>query len=503
MQRAAGVFLNVSSMMGEYGIGGFSKDTSYFIDEIIDMGFHIWQVLPITTIGAGNSPYSGCSSFAGNYLYIDPEKIEERLISKEELNNFKYSGAPYSVDYGFAFKAKRQALELAYSRLNTRDKEKLETFYDKNKSWLEDYSLYMMLKTQHNFTAWYEWEEIYRNHDDKVLNTYKEENLKYFYYFVYEQYVFFEQWKEIKKYANGRGVAIFGDMPIYVSYDSVDVWANPQYFLLDENKKMTKVAGVPPDYFAKDGQLWNNPLYHYENLKKENYKYLINRILHNLSLYDILRIDHFRGFYQYYAIDSGEKTAKNGKWCDGPKMEIWKELNKFVHKPSIIAEDLGQMDNNVRAYVKETGFMGMKVFHFGFDGDIDNLHIPYNYDTDSVAYTGTHDNNTTLGWLYSLDQEIREKVLEYVGFEGGGWGKGGKDGASTKLIIKKVLESSSQIAIIPFQDLVGYGQDTRLNIPGKAEGNWCFRATYQSFSDIDEQFFRTANTLYGRNRAIF
>lgn len=499
MERSAGCLLNISSLPGEFGIGGFSNDAKYFVEQAVSMGFKWWQTLPITAIGAGDSPYSSISAFAGNYLYISPDQFDSSLLSREEIDSLKYHGEIYLTDYNHARWAKRKLLEYTFPRITPEIQREIDLFRKENAFWLDDYALFMTLKEKFGGKMWSEWDEPYRFRQPDTMEKVKEEYSSTINFYYYEQYEFFRQWKNIKDYANGYNLKIFGDIPIYVCYDSVDVWANPKLFQLDENLEMRSVAGVPPDYFAADGQLWGNPLYNYKEMAKDDYKWWVSRIVHNLKMYDMLRIDHFRGLYEYWAVPAESTTAQAGKWEKGPGMELWKALDKVVENPSIIAEDLGQIDEKIRKYLDESGFYGMRVMQFGFDGDTKNIHLPHNYPKNCVAYTATHDNDTTLGWLLSLDEHTRTLALDYVNCDSHmGWACGGAHCKATKAFIRTLMASVSDLVIVPLQDLCGYGSDTRMNVPGKPEGNWRYRTNYGAMENIDRDFVRQMIEIYGR-----
>ena len=493
--RKAGVLLPVSALPGEYGIGDFGQSAAFFADFIGDLGFKIWQILPIGMLGPGNSPYSGGSAFAGNYLYIDIGQIPERLLTDAEKDSAKIN-SPYKVDYFGVRNNKLRLLKLAYSRLNPEDFEKINQFKKRN-PWLEDYALYMAVRDEKG-VDWSEWEEGLRLRKKEALEKARARLKDEIGYYEFEQTIFYEQWKSLKKAVNERGMEIFGDMPVYISYNSPDVWAHPENFLLDKELKPVKVAGVPPDYFSPDGQLWGNPIYDYKRMERHGYKWLLERIVHNLELYDMLRIDHFRGFYEYWAVSATAKSAKEGSWEPGPRMKIWKELKKIKPEAKIVAEDLGIIDDGVREYLKETGFPGMRVLQFAFDGSRDNPHLTYNYEKNVVAYTATHDNDTSLGWLYSLPQSARDEVLDYIGVGAFEWGAGGRNCKSTRAMIKAVAVSAAETCIFPIQDLTGYGSDTRFNIPGVPEGNWEYRITLSTLEDIDPDFIRGTLRRFGR-----
>jgi 4-alpha-glucanotransferase len=468
MKRKAGVLLPVTALTGDYGIGDFGAGADFFIDFILGAGFSVWQVLPITTIGAGNSPYSGTSTFAGNYLLIDINALGSELLTDDEKNQAKYTGHVYRVDYNYAKDTKKRLLQLAFGRVCAKLNEKITAFKKENAYWLGDYATFMVEK---------------------------EGGCEGYYFF--EQYIFFTQWLSLKERANARGVEIMGDLPIYVCLDSADVKANPKNFELDKNLLPKRVAGVPPDYFSEDGQLWGNPLYDYEEMEKDGYSWFVKRILHNLRLYDYLRIDHFRGLYSYWAVPAAAKTAKEGKWVKGPGLKIFDALKKHIKEPKIIAEDLGIIDDDIVSFVKKSGFAGMRVLQFAFDNDVANVHLPFNYDTNTVAYTATHDNNTTFGWIYNMNPHEREGVLNYLSV-GGGWAVGGGKSPVVRAAVKEIIASSAFLAIVPLQDLAGYGADTRINIPGEPLGNWEFRATADLYYEVDNNYYLSLNRKYGR-----
>ncbi len=498
MERKSAVLLPITATLGDTGIGDFGSGAREYIDYIKSMGFGVWQILPILVVGMGYSPYSGDSAFAGNHMLIDITALPRNLVTEQEQLQAKYKGSPYVVDYAYAHKTKREILHIAHSRLTQEDKAMLQKFIEKEQSWLQDYATYMAIKEQQRFLPWRKWEPKLRNHDKDALREFVTNNYQQYEYYCYEQFVFYTQWYALKDYANMQGVKIFGDIPIYVAEESVDVWAHPDLFQLDERLNPTRVSGVPPDYFSADGQLWRNPLYDYDAMAKDDYKWWIDRITHNLKLYDILRIDHFRAFSEYWSVGADETTARNGKWVKAPRMKIFEALFKVCKNPCIVAEDLGIINNAVVELLEETGFPGMRVLHFAFDGDVKNTHLPHNYKNNCVAYTATHDNNTTLGWLYDLDDNTRRNVLEYINANQDNWGSGAGQCHSTRSAIRTVLSSVANLAVIPMQDLCGYGGDTRINIPGVADGNWRYRITRQAMDEVDKNYMLHLNTIYNR-----
>lgn len=476
MKRASGVLMHISSLYGEYGIGSFGKAAKEFIDFLKSCGFSYWQVLPFCTIDECNSPYKSYSAFGGNPYFVDlPTLYAEGLLTEEELNSARQK-TPYTAEYERLIDERVSLLKKASKRAKNR--EEIENFIVGNK-YLDDFCTFMSLKEKNEDTAWYEWntEEI----DKETLFCWK-----------FIQYNFFKQWKSIKTYANENEIKIIGDIPIYVSLDSADVLGNKEQFMLDEDGKPTKVAGVPPDAFTPDGQLWGNPLYDWENMKKDGYRWWSDRIKHNFMMFDMVRIDHFRALESYWAVDADEETAKNGEWIKGPGMDFIEKIWEIQGDGEIIAEDLGIITNEVVELVKNSGFPGMRVFQFGFPDWMDNPHLPHNYINNSVAYTGTHDNNTLLGYLWELDANSKKEMLEYCGYKDSNW-EAGFDS-----IIRTMFSSSAGLLILPIQDLLGYGSDTRLNTPGTSSGNWEYRVTKEQINSIDKSKFRRLNELYRR-----
>ena len=502
-KRGAGVLMHISSIPSSYAVGVFGDETKHFIDKIADMGFTYWQVLPFNPIDSANSPYCSESAFAGDYIYIDPEKLYSMgLISKEDLESNIYSGTPYTADYEFAKKQRLETLKTAFLNIDDELAKKIKEFELEN-SWLTDYAVFMAVKEEESFKPWWQWSEKHAKYFECIKDIYSFEDRAAFWKFV--QYIFYSQWYEIKEYANKRGIAVIGDMPIYVAMDSVDVWAETSMFLIDETTlKAKKVAGVPPDYFSKDGQLWGNPIYDWDKMKKSGYSWWLSRLAHNLKVYDTVRIDHFRAFASYWAVPAESKTAKVGEWIDGPKMDFFNAVfEKFGNDVPIIAEDLGTFGEDVIKLLSDTGFPGMKVVQFGFDPNSDSSHMPHNAEKNSINYVGTHDNNTILGWLWEASEEERKFALDYCRFYGDNWGEGGYKSRSCRAVIETVWQSASNIAIIAFQDMCGFGSDARMNIPGVPEKNWRFRTTRETVDSIDSDYFKHINSLYRRMYPVF
>ena len=486
MKRSAGVLLAVSSLPSDYGIGDFGKGGRDFVDLLADMKMGWWQILPLCPSGSGNSPYSSDSAFAIDPLYVDPEDLVERgLVTADEAAEARYPGTPYSTDFAFAAEAKEKLMRRAYERAVVLGEyvEKVKRYALDNACWLPGYMAYMAAKAANGGAPCFEW---------KLEGDPTEAR-----FYAFRQYILEEQCKGLKAYANGRGISILGDMPIYVSHDSADFYAHKELFLTGPDGRLAKVAGVPPDYFSADGQLWGNPLYDWEKMKADGYRWWIDRIGRSLTLYDAVRIDHFRGFYQFWAVPAGAETAREGRWEDGPGMDLFQAVEAAFPAPAIIAEDLGTVDEGLRAFLGETGYPGMKVMQFGFTSP-DSDHVPYKYTPNHIAYTGTHDNDTMLGWLWAIPMEEKRRLLDYCRFEGDEWGEGGAHSRVIRAVITTLWETAAAMALLPAQDLCGFGTDTRMNIPGQAEGNWRFRLTREAMESIDRAFFRKLNEVYGR-----
>ncbi len=495
--RGSGVLLNISSLPSEFGIGGFGEEIVKFAEFLKRGDCKWWQVLPMTTIGLGESPYSGVSAFAGNYLYIDPFLLRDKgFITYEECDSLKYYGSPYVVDYEFCYNQKRRAVQMAYNHIMETDTDVLYTYANEQRDWLIDYAIFMALKDLHGGKPWFEWKDKFKYHDHSAIGEFMNEYSRELGYYICEQYLFEQQWQMRKEQINQMNIGIIGDMPIYVSYDSVDVWANPQYFDLDENYKPKKVAGVPPDYFCAEGQLWGNPLYNYDEMRQDNFRWFCNRIERMFKLYDKLRIDHFRAFDRYWAVEYGAKNAIEGEWCKGIGRELFAIVRHKFPKADIIAEDLGVIDDGVIDLRERTGFPGMRVLQFAFDSEV-SPHMPHNYERNCIAYTGTHDNTTIYGWLASLGADARAKLYDYIGEHSDL--EGGENSRLVWACIRTMLLSVADIVIIPFQDLAGWGEDTRMNIPGKATGNWRPRVTYDAIDRIRTDRLRRFNYLSNRN----
>ncbi|AAC06897.1 4-alpha-glucanotransferase [Aquifex aeolicus] len=482
--RLAGILLHVTSLPSPYGIGDLGKEAYRFLDFLKECGFSLWQVLPLnpTSLEAGNSPYSSNSLFAGNYVLIDPEELlEEDLIKERDLKRFPLGEALYEVVYEY----KKELLEKAFK--NFRRFELLEDFLKEHSYWLRDYALYMAIKEEEG-KEWYEWDEELKRREKEALKRVLNKLKGRFYFHVFVQFVFFKQWEKLRRYARERGISIVGDLPMYPSYSSADVWTNPELFKLDGDLKPLFVAGVPPDFFSKTGQLWGNPVYNWEEHEKEGFRWWIRRVHHNLKLFDFLRLDHFRGFEAYWEVPYGEETAVNGRWVKAPGKTLFKKLLSYFPKNPFIAEDLGFITDEVR-YLRETfKIPGSRVIEFAFY-DKESEHLPHNVEENNVYYTSTHDLPPIRGWFENLGEESRKRLFEYLGREI-------KEEKVNEELIRLVLISRAKFAIIQMQDLLNLGNEARMNYPGRPFGNWRWRIK-EDYTQKKE-FIKKLLGIYGR-----
>ena len=474
MKRSAGVLLPVFSLPSKYGIGCFSKEAYDFVDWLSEAGQTYWQILPLgpTSFGGSvDSPYQSFSAFAGNPYFISLEDlIEEGFLSKEECDGLDFGANPGKIDYEKLHESRLKLLRKAYERSDISRNPDYQKFTWENGWWLEDYALFMAVKLFFGEKAWFQWPEDIRFRWNNALDYYR----RVLYFEVefqrYLQFQFFRQWQKLKAYANEKHISIVGDIPIYVSEDSADVWAHPELFQLDKDHRPTHVAGCPPDAFAADGQLWGNPLYRWEYHRETGYHWWISRMEQSFRLYDVVRIDHFRGFDEYFSIPAGSETALTGKWQPGPGMELFRAMEVRLGDVQVIAEDLGLMTDSVRQLVRDSGYPNMKVLGFAFDpSDFGyfNDHLPHNYRPNCFAYTGTHDNETLVGWLEGLDKETKKMVKDYV--------QTAADKGLHKKLIALAMISCATTCIVPVQDYLGLDNSARMNHPGTVVGNWSWR----------------------------
>ncbi len=496
MERAAGVLLSITSLPSKYGIGCFSKEAYQFVDWLKGAGQEYWQILPLGPTGFGDSPYASFSTFAGNPYFIDLETlIKDGLLTEAECDQVDFGDDEQSIDYEKIYSGRYKLLRKAFERSDINADKEYQEFVKKHSSWLEDYTLFMAVKSHYEGKPWYQWPDDIRNREAKAVEEHREKLGSEIEFQKFMQYLFFTQWFKLRAYANENGIKMIGDIPIYLAYDSSDVWANPELFYLDEKHDPYEVAGVPPDGFSPTGQLWGNPLYKWEYHKETGYSWWAERMRSCFDLYDIVRIDHFRGFDEYYSVPFGEDTAINGKWNKGPGVEIFKEIEKKIGKRPVIAEDLGYVNESLKKLVDDSGFPGMKVIEFGFDERDSGYatdYLPHNYDYNSVAYTGTHDNPTLVGWWDEITEKEQQMVRDYLG---------DYYTPEDKLyipMIGAIMRSSSKLCIVQMQDYLGLDSSTRMNVPSSVGKNWRWRLQFSQLTDELQTRIKSVTELCGR-----
>lgn len=493
MERSSGIIMHIASLPGKYGIGTFGKEAYKFGDFLKKAGQKYWQILPLGQTSYGNSPYQSFSAFAGNPYFIDFDILNESgLLEKGDYDQINFGNNPKDIDYGLIFIEKMKILRIAYDNFRKTDQRNFEDFIKNEAYWLEDYALFMALKNKFDLKGFQTWDEDIRLRKIQVLEKYRKELIDEIDFWKYLQYEFFKQWNSLKEYVNKLGIEIIGDIPIYVAEDSSDLWSNPQIFLLDEETMKPKnISGCPPDAFSETGQLWGNPIYDWNYLEDSNYKWWIDRIRQSLKLYDVIRIDHFRGFESYWSIPYGSETAQNGEWIKGPGMKLFNAIKEEFGNINIIAEDLGILTEEVVEFREKTGFPGMKVLQFAFSGDNKNAYLPHNHILNCVAYTGTHDNDTIRGWFETTGnkEEIRNAV-EYLNLT--------KDEGYNFGFIRGAWSSVSNTAITMIQDFLNIGNEGRINSPSTTDNNWRWRADESVFTDeLANKIYRLTK-IYGR-----
>ena len=487
--RSSGILMHITSLPGKYGVGTMGAEAFAFVDFLKKAGQSKWQLLPLTPTGYGDSPYQSCSTFAGNPYLIDlPKLVEEGLLTREEIDSVTWCAREDRVDFGIQYNNKNRVLRLAYNRFAGGGE--FERFCVENGSWLPDFALFMALKDATG-KSWYDWEDGLKFRDPDAIwnarNKLKDEIR--FYSFV--QYVFSRQWNALRGYAKDAGISIIGDVPIYVPYDSVEVWASPELFQLDAALRPTDVAGVPPDAFTADGQLWGNPLYRWDEMRRDGYSWWLRRLAAAGKWYDTVRLDHFRGFESYWAVPYGAPNARGGHWVKGPGMDFITTLKKGLPGLSLIAEDLGYLTREVLDLRDNSGYPGMKVLGFAFDSREPSDYLPHTYTRNSVCYTGTHDNMTTRQWFGTADADAVAYAREYMCLneaEGDVWGT-----------IRTAMATVSDMAIVPMQDYLDLGAQARMNFPGTlTDANWTWRAEAGFMTDELSERIRRLTRLYGR-----
>lgn len=494
--RMSGILLHPTSLPSPYGIGDLGPEARRFIDFLVDSGQHLWQLLPLTHTGFGDSPYQSFSAFAGQPLLISPDHLKELGLITDELLAGAPSGNLEHVDYSAVIPWKYRLLKSAYEQFLTQPSGALfqdfQKFCEEEAFWLDDYALYMSVKDVNDGRIWLDWPEQFRSPSEDFKTRLMQTYAKEIGYYQFLQFLFFTEWKDLKTYANERGIRIIGDIPLFVSMDSADVWANKHLFQLDTTGYPLAVAGVPPDYFSATGQLWGNPLYNWEVHQADGFSWWIKRIQNQLKILDTLRIDHFRGFEAYWSVPYGEETAVNGHWVKAPGMELFTAVKQALGEDlPIIAEDLGVITDEVNALREHFHFPGMKVLQFAFDSTGEGDFLPHRFKSPNcICYTGTHDNDTTRGWFSSLREECRNKVLAYTCT---------KEPENLSLgLIRTCMASIASYSIFPLQDVLNLGSDARMNFPGKASGNWNWRFKSGALTDALAKELKELSILYGR-----
>lgn len=493
--RNSGILMHLSSLPSPHGVGTMGQAARDFVDFLDAAGQSYWQILPICPTSYGDSPYQSFSTFAGNPYFIDLEELERAgLLKREEYEDIDWESTPDRVNYGALYARRYPILKKAAERFLAHPPTEFEEFCKENEYWIDDYALFMTLKGANGGLPWLEWEEPLKNHEPEAVMRANEEHREEVMFWKVLQFLFFRQWSLLRVYANGHGIDIIGDLPFYVALDSVDVWAHPELFQLDENRLPTEVAGCPPDGFSATGQLWGNPLFDWEELAKNDYGWWVQRIGYLCKVYNVLRIDHFRGFDSYYAIPYGSEDASGGTWHTGPGIKLFQAMERLIGPQRIIAEDLGFMTESVRKLLKESGFPGMKVLEFAFDKRDNNNsdYLPYNYTPHCVAYTGTHDNDTVQGWFASADPEDTAYARAYLRLddpENYHWD-----------MMCSLWESVAELTIVQAQDLLGLGSECRMNTPSTIGKNWTWRALPESFGEELAEKVRGYMKMYGRIR---
>ena len=481
--------MHITSLPGPYGVGTMGAQAYRFVDFLKKAGQSWWQLLPLTPTGYGDSPYQSCSAFAGNPYLIDLDLlVQDGLLNAEQINEVEWNTCENAVDYGILYRNRLSVLRMAYDRFT--QQEALDAFCRENSSWLPDFALYMALKDENDGKPWYQWDAALKFREPDAIWDARQRLKGAIRFYSFVQYLFYKQWSTLRTYACENGISIIGDVPIYVPLDSVEVWSDPELFQLDENLVPTAVAGCPPDAFTEDGQLWGNPLYRWDLMGKDGYRWWLRRLEAAGQFYDAVRLDHFRGFESYWSVPYADSTARNGKWVKGPGMALINAIREELPELKLIAEDLGFLTQEVLDLRDTSGFPGMKVLEFAFDSEEPSAYLPHNYIKNTVCYTGTHDNMTMAQWFDTADPKAVEYAKAYMGLtqqEGYVWGA-----------IRTVVSSVSDLCIIQMQDYLELGAQARMNFPGTTGGNWIWRAEPCSFGDaLAEKIYRLTK-LYGR-----
>ncbi len=489
--RGSGILLHISSLPSPYGIGTLGREAYNFVDFLKAAGQSYWQILPVGPTSYGDSPYQSYSTHAGNPYFIDLDLLaEEGLLKKADYKNIDWGEDAERVDYGLLYENRFDVLKKAFDNFKKGGMEGFSEFLDENENWISNYGLFMSIKDYHKGKSWIEWEEPLKRRDPHSLWEFSCEHRDEIDFWMFLQFMFFKQWKALKEYANDMGIKIIGDIPIYVSVDSAPVWVYPDLFDLDEKLLPVTVAGCPPDAFSPTGQLWGNPIYNWERHRQTGYNWWIDRIKAARELYDVIRIDHFRGFDSYYSVPYGNKTAENGKWNPGPGLELFSAVEKSIGKTEIIAEDLGFLTDSVKKMLKDSGFPGMKVMEFAFAPGENSDYLPHNYIKNCVAYAGTHDNDTILGWMRTSGKREIDFCRDYLHI-------GAKDNFVTE-VLRGLFRSAADTVIVQLQDWLELGSEARMNTPSVPFGNWTWRVAKKNISPKLAKKIESMTVLYSR-----
>ena len=493
-KRSSGVLMHITSLPGQFGIGTFGKSAYDFVDFLEETKQTYWQILPLTTTSYGDSPYQSFSAVAGNLNLIDFSLLkEDGLLEESDYVDVNFGENPEKVDYALLFEARRPILEKAVANTskNSEVLAEIEKFEAENSSWLADYAEYMAIKESFGYKSFIHWDEDIKRGDETVREKYRTELQDSIRYYTVTQYFFFKQWLALKEYANSKGVKIIGDMPIYVSADSVEMWTMPELFKVDENNEPLYVAGCPADDFSPTGQLWGNPIYDWQKHKEQEFSWWIYRVQESFKIYDVLRIDHFKGFSDFWQIDRDAENAVNGTWEAGPGIELFQKIKEQLGDLPIIAENLGFIDEKAEKLLDDSGYPGMKILQFAFPGE-DNLDRPHHYTQNSVAYTGTHDNDVVNGWYEKLSESERKLVSDYLNRR--------NDEKITEAMIRGIYSSVSDYAIVTMQDLLDKDATSRMNVPSTVGGNWEWRMLAEDLTEERKEFLKNITVRYSRER---
>jgi 4-alpha-glucanotransferase len=489
--RGSGVILHISSLPSPYGIGTLGNEAYEFVDFLKKSGQKYWQVLPLGPTSFGDSPYQTFSAFAGSPYFIDLRVLtKEGLLKKEEYDHIVWETQPNVVDYKIQYDNRILILQIAYQRFLQSNKKQYDDFIKTNASWLKDYAFFMALKYEFNGSDWSNWRQEIKQREHNAMEYYQEKLANDIGFWCFVQFKFYEQWQALKNYANQNGISIIGDMAIYVAYDSSDVWANSEFFQLDENKQPIEVAGVPGDDFAKEGQLWGNPLYNWDLMKKQQYSWWVDRVYYAKELYDIIRIDHFRGFESYFAVKFGAPNAINGIWRKGPDVDLFHTIKQKLGDVKIIAEDLGFITPEVHLMLSQAGYPGMKVMQFAFDGRPQNEYLPHNYNNNCVVYTSTHDSDTIEGWFKGIRGNQLNYVYRYLNIA--------NESSRVWKFIESAWASVADLAMCQLQDILELDNTARMNTPSTVGINWIWRAKKEYFDETIAQKLKDITLFYNR-----